>query len=430
MEIETAHLSYFGGISTSSFSILHFPLSIKLMSYFTRTFVTLYIAIFMSSLGIGILAPILPAYIDQFAVSALTLGIIFGSYSAARTLLMPTIGIFSDRLGRRMFIICGLFLFTVVSPLYSLATNPVQLILVRFTHGIAGAMLMPVAMSAIGDLTPPGREGFIMGSFTSAFFAGLGFGPLIGGFMRDQYSMAAAFNSMGALSFLALLLTMFALPRLSSGERRVNKQETAETTQGNTAPKSVIVDLKLTGLLLFRFTRAIGIGLVWVIMPLLAVGSLEISAFQVGILLSVNTFITTFLQSPTGHLSDRIGHRNAITAGSSLVFIAMLTIAWAQSFRSLMYASVALGLAGALIVPAGSALAVSLGRTRGMGKTMGLYNSSLSLGTMLGPVAGGALLDMANIQTVFISGAVLGALGWLALILAYPPMKIEMDNGK
>lgn len=393
------------------------------MTPFKRTFLALYMAIFMSSLGIGILAPILPAYVDQFSASALLLGIIFGSYSAARTLLMPTVGSLSDRFGRRGFILSGLLLFTVVSPLYILATSPIQLIIVRFIHGIAGAMLMPVAMSAIGDLSPPGKEGFIMGSFTSAFFAGLGFGPLIGGYMRDTYSMAAAFYSMGVLSCFAFFFTLVALPRVPSGKEKEDKPEEAGKGEEEKKPKSAFVDRALLGLLFFRFTRAVGIGLVWVIMPLFAVRSLGISAFQVGILLSANTFITTFLQSPIGHLSDRIGHRKLLTAGSALSCAAVAFIAWASSFNDLLYASVTLGIAGALIVPAGSALAVTLGRTRGMGRTMGLYNSSLSLGTMLGPVIGGALLDLAGMYTVFISGAILGFLGWLALVLMYPARK-------
>jgi len=395
------------------------------MTPFIKTFIALYLAVFMASMGIGILAPILPSYIDQFSVSALLLGIIFGSYSAARTLLMPPIGMLSDRFGRRRFILSGLLLFTVVSPLYSIAVSPLQLIVVRFTHGIAGAMLMPVAMSAIGDLTPRGKEGFIMGSFTSAFFAGLGFGPLIGGYMRDMYSMTAAFYSMGALSLFALLFTMVALPRLPTGKGQVNLSNERQGGEGRDKDrKNVLLDPALMGLLFFRFTRAIGIGLVWVILPLFAMKSLGITAFQVGLLLSANTFITTLLQSPSGHLSDKIGHRKSLAGGSVLACSAVASIAWARNFNDLLYASVALGLAGALIVPAGSALAVSLGRTRGMGRTMGLYNSSLSLGTMLGPVIGGALLDFADVHTVFITGALLGILGWLVLIVACPPKAI------
>jgi MFS family permease len=359
------------------------------------------------------------------------LGIIFGSFSAARTLLMPLVGSLSDRFGPRVFILSGLLLFTVVSPMYSFAADPFQLIMVRFTHGIAGAMLMPVAMSAIGNLSPPGKEAFIMGSFTSAFFAGLGFGPLAGGYMRDNYSITAAFYSMGVLACSALLFTLLALPRIPSGKGKEKPGEAPSTSSGQGAgtleKESLFTDGALLGLLFFRFTRAIGIGLVWVIMPLYAVKSLGISAFEIGILLSANTFITTFLQSPAGLLSDRIGHRKSLTAGSALACAAVAFIAWAGNFDHLLYVSVTLGVAGALIVPAGSALAVSLGRTRGMGRTMGLYNSSLSLGTMLGPVIGGALLDLADMKTVFISGAVLGLLGWLAVILACPPRAIEIE---
>ncbi|MDF1526377.1 MAG: MFS transporter [bacterium] len=390
------------------------------MTPFKRTFIALYMAIFMSSLGLGILSPILPAYVDSFSASSFVLGIVFGIYSAARTLFMPPVGILSDRFGRKPFILSGLLLFAVVSPLYALAGNVYQLMLVRFFQGIAAAMLVPVAMSAIGDLSPRGREGFIMGSFTSAFFAGLGFGPLIGGFMSDKYSMAAAFYSMGIMSLAALVFTVFALPSQQGGFKG---KEAPEVTSGfSKAPKRhfIIMDRPMAGLFFFRFTRAVGIGLVWVIMPLYAVKSLNLSALQVGILLSVNTFITTLLQSPFGHLSDRFGHMKAITAGSVLAGAAVAFIGWSRGFEDLLYISAFLGVSGALIVPAGSALAVSLGRTRGMGRTMGLYNSSLSLGTMLGPVIGGALLDLANVQAVFLSGSMLGLLGLSVLVVMYP----------
>jgi len=388
-----------------------------------RTFLVLYIAVFMSSMGLGILSPILPAYVDSFATSSFILGIVFGVFSAARTLLTPPVGILSDRFGRRPFILLGLGLFTIVSPLYAMAANVYQLMLVRFLQGVAAAMLVPVAMSAIGDLSPRGREGFIMGSFTTAFFAGLGFGPLIGGFMSDRYSMTAAFYAMGALSLAALVFSVFALPRQPAGDGGEEIQERTSGVVSDSSLRSIVTDRAMVGLLFFRFTRAVGIGLVWVIMPLFAIKSLGISAFQVGILLSTNTFITTILQSPTGLLSDRIGHLKSLTAGSALAGAAIAYIAWAKSFNDLLYASVMLGLAGGLIVPAGSALAVTLGRTRGMGRTMGWYNSSLSLGTMLGPVIGGALLDLASVRAVFVSGSLLGLLGWLALILAFPARK-------
>lgn len=385
------------------------------MTPFKRTFLSLYVAIFISSLGLGILSPILPAYVDRFAASSFILGVVFGSYSAARTLFMPVVGNLSDRYGRRSFILMGLLLFTIVSPLYALAATAWHLMMVRFLQGIAAAMIMPVAMSAIGDLSPEGREGFIMGSFTSAFFAGLGFGPLIGGYLRDRYTMNAAFYGMGCLSLLALFLAMVTLPAIKPA-RKIS----SETDEAKIKRRSFVRDNPLLGLLLFRFTRAVGIGLVWVIMPLYAVRDLQISAFKVGILLSANTFVTTLIQSPLGAMSDKFGHRKSLILGSLIAAGATMSIAWSREFETLIIISVALGISGGLIVPAGSALAVSLGRNRGMGRVMGLYNSSLSLGTMLGPAIGGGILDMAGVRAVFSGGAVLGLFGLFLLLIMFP----------
>lgn len=397
------------------------------MTPFKRTFLSLYAAIFISSLGLGILSPILPAYVDRFAASSFILGVVFGSYSAARTLFMPPVGRLSDRYGRRPFILTGLLLFTLVSPLYALAATAWHLMLVRFLQGIAAAMIMPVAMSAIGDLSPEGREGFIMGSFTSAFFAGLGFGPLIGGYLRDRYTMDAAFYGMGILSLTALLLSLVTLPKIKPAS---SETKGTHPKGGKEEKRSFVSDKQLLGLLLFRFTRAVGIGLVWVIMPLYAIRDLNISAFKVGILLSANTFITTLIQSPLGHLSDRFGHRKSIFLGSLVAASATIAIAWSIEFSTLVIISIALGVSGALIVPAGSALAVSLGRTRGMGRVMGLYNSSLSLGTMLGPAIGGGILDLAGIKAVFGGGAVLGLFGLLLLLIMFPHrIETNVDTG-
>ncbi len=396
------------------------------MSPFKRIFLSLYASIFISSLGLGILSPILPSYVDRFATSALTLGIVFGAYSASRTIFMTPVGYLSDRVGRKVFIVTGLVLFTAVSPLYAAANGMVQLMLVRFLQGIAAAMILPVALSYIGDLAPNGKEGFVMGTFTSAFFAGLGGGPLIVGYLRDRYSMDAAFYGMGILSLTALIVVIVTLPADEHpwpGTRKIKKGSSGEHQRFQTAD--------LAGLLIFRFSRAIGIGFAWVLMPLFAIGELHLSSFQVGVLLSVNTVVTTLLQAPLGHLSDRFGHLKSIFFGSIIAALAVAGISWAHSFREMVIIFLAMGLAGAFIVPAGSALAVRIGHERGMGSVMGLYNTSLSLGTMLGPIIGGFMADRWGIRSVFPFGGAVGIAGYLALLALWreAPSTHSLDNG-
>ena len=54
-----------------------------------------------------------------------------------------------------------------------------------------------------------------------------------------------------------------------------------------------------------------------------------------------------------------------------------------------------------------------------MGSVMGLFNSSLSFGTMIGPVAGGWLLDLSGVRTVFPAGALLALAGLVCLLIMH-----------
>jgi MFS family permease len=66
------------------------------------------LAIFVSMLGVGMVVPFLPIYASEMGATGVMLGVIFSAFSAARSLLMPYVGILSDRYGRKPFIVLGL----------------------------------------------------------------------------------------------------------------------------------------------------------------------------------------------------------------------------------------------------------------------------------------------------------------------------------
>jgi len=396
-----------------------------------RLFLSLFLAVFISSMGLGILSPILPVYFTQFTgASTFTIAVIFASYSASRTLLMPPIGRLADRYSKRGFIIAGLVLFTLTSLLYVAAKSPVALIGVRLFQGAAAAMLMPVAMALVGEITPRGREGFVMGAFNTAFFAGLGFGPLIGGFLKDSFSVNAAFYGMGAASLAALVLALFTLP---PSEKSLPRDGGGK---GKVFDLSLLLDRMMAGIIVFRFTRSMGIGLLWMFLPLYAAGPLGMTGFQVGVLLSANTLLSTFLQAPMGHLSDKVGHHKCIAWGSLVWTAGLVGIPFVDSFGGLFLLSILLGLAGALSLPAGNAQALTLGRKNGIGAVMGLYNSALSLGTLVGPLAGGIVTDLWGMRPVFWMAAAVGGAGWVGYHWLYvrggekeEPYFVNLESG-
>ena len=145
-----------------------------------KIFGTLFFSIFATVTGVGIVVPLLPVYAHDLEASGFYIALIFGAFSLSRTLCMPYFGRLSDKKGRKYLIVTGLFSYSIISIAFIFSHNVETLIAIRFIHGIASAMTMPVTQAYVGDITPAGSEGSIMGIFNISVFFGLSIGPLIG----------------------------------------------------------------------------------------------------------------------------------------------------------------------------------------------------------------------------------------------------------
>jgi len=82
---------------------------------------------FSAMLGLGIISPLLPSFAEKFGASGLWIGVIFAAFAVSRAVFMPIVGNISDKIGRKIFVVSGLLLLSVVSLLYLLADNEYQL---------------------------------------------------------------------------------------------------------------------------------------------------------------------------------------------------------------------------------------------------------------------------------------------------------------
>ena len=124
-----------------------------------KVFPILALCVFTSTLGIGIVSPLLPIYATNMGASGLWLGVIVAAYFVSNSLAVPIAGRLSDRRGRKIFITVGLFIYAVISASYVISDTIVYLALVRLLHGVAGAAIIPIAVAYVGDLSPKGEEG-------------------------------------------------------------------------------------------------------------------------------------------------------------------------------------------------------------------------------------------------------------------------------
>jgi DHA1 family multidrug resistance protein-like MFS transporter len=368
-----------------------------------RIFIILFIATFVAMLGVGVIAPTMPIYAKTLGATGFWLGTIYASFSLSRLVFMPITGRLSDtRGGRKGFLLTGLMIYALASLGYIWSGSVAELTWIRLLHGIGSAMVIPIASAVVGDISPRGSEGRMMGNFQIALFLGFGAGPLLGGAVMQVWGINAVFMIMGAMTFLSFLVIAYFLPEdRSSGRTRKERVQ-----------KGLWRTKTFRALFIFRFTNAIGRAAILSFLPVFA-DQLQISAFRVGILVSVNIFITALLQNVTGKMADRFSRRTMIVTGNGVAGFALILFPLARNFSDLMLLGSILGIGSAFAFPAASAVATNLGRDYGMGHVMGQFNMAMSLGAIVGAVVTGALMDLFQIDVVFIFSGLIGILGAL-----------------
>jgi MFS family permease len=352
-------------------------------------------------LGNGIVVPFLPLYAQQFGSTGLGVGFLFGAHSAARTFLLPLIGKASDRYGRKIFLLGGLLFYALSSVAFLLANSTMTLILIMAFQGIATAMVQPVAMAYVGDLTPPGKEGTYSGYVNTAFLGGVAGGPVLGGVIKDLFNIQASFLSMGVLSLLSLFLLLLFLPEIR--DHKAARHMTAPPMRDLLSCRPIV------GVAWFRLGYAFANAIIWVFVPLLAVQLLPLKTAQVGLLISLNVLVSAVLQAPCGRLADRMNKATLIGLGGVVSAVALGTFPLSSSFLHLLLLNLLTGAASGLAYPAHVALAMEHARGPGMGTVMSFLLTVHSLGMMVGPVLFGVIADQVGLSSVFYSCGLIGA---------------------
>lgn len=368
-----------------------------------KIFFVLSVSIFSCMLGVGIIVPILPIYAETLGASGLWIGAIFSGFSLARAISMPLIGRFSDQVGRKRFISFGLLVYTFSSLGYIYASSAHVLLLVRIIQGFSSAMIIPIAMAFIGDISPPEKEGSYMGYFTFPLFLGFGSGPILGGLTKDLISMEANFLIMGGLCLFAFFMVLAYLPRSSSIQKKEPKADIPF--------KTIFQSKNIMSICFYRFSYAFCRGSIMAFLPLYAHDTLHLNGTQIGLVISSSILLTAFLQLPFGKLADRLNRKMLVIIGSILYFSIVPFIPHALSFKQILILNIILGIFGSLSLPAASAMILKEGKQYGMGSTMAIFNSAMSIGLAIGPLTSGIILDVWGLSGVFYVCTFLGFLG-------------------
>lgn len=147
----------------------------------------LLLAMFFSSLDQTVVGTAMPRIIGELGgLSIMTW--VSTAYMLTSTTIVPIAGKLADIYGRRKIYITGLVVFMLGSALCGTSTTMVQLIIYRAIQGIGGGIMMPLAMTIVGDVFSPEERGKWQGIMGALFGLSSVVGPTIGGWIVDYSS--------------------------------------------------------------------------------------------------------------------------------------------------------------------------------------------------------------------------------------------------
>src|ERR1700732_4458546 len=165
------------------------------------------LATLMQALDTTIANVALPYIQGSVSASQDQINWVLTSYIVAAAIMTPPTGFLSGRFGVKRVFLFSIAGFTIASMLCGMAQSLVQIVLFRILQGLCGAALVPLSQSVLLSIYPKERQGSAMAVWGVAVMAGPVLGPVLGGWLTEDYTWRYVFYinvPIGILCFLGL----------------------------------------------------------------------------------------------------------------------------------------------------------------------------------------------------------------------------------
>lgn len=374
----------------------------------SRPFVVLYIAVFVATLGISMVSPLLGVFAEELGASGILIALTFSVFAPMQAIMGPFAGKLSDRFGRKMWIVLGLGAYLIAALGYLFAGNVWHVIFFRAISGLGTSFIFSVGRAYIGDMVPPGKEGRWFGVFATADIMGFGIGPFFAGTIRAVFGFDAVFVAMALLMAASAVIVFTLLPPTPP---QVYRRE-----DGEDEPELSILAAMRNRLVLGVTVNQAVYSLAWgSLSSFLAIkleDDLAVTAFWVGAIFSLQNITSAIAQPIMGRIADITDRRYLLAWGVVATAISLAAVGLATQLWHVVVLMLLLGGAMAVAVVSASAIQVYVGRRVGMGTVLGIGSAGSGWGIFAGSLASGALVQVTgNVDMAFFLGGALMLLG-------------------
>jgi len=358
---------------------------------------------FTVALGFGIVAPAIPAFARQFGVSVAAAASVISVFALMRVVGALPAGRLVDRFGEPAVMAAGIAVVAVSSILAGFSQSFVELMVLRGSGGVGSAMFSISAQALLLGTVPAGQRGRASGLFSGGFLLGGISGPAVGGLIA-AWSLRAPFFIYGCLLVVPAILSAVVLRRVPNcrGARRQPARPLA--TLGR-AVRSRTWRAAASANLADGFAA---LGVRGALVPLFVREILNRSAVWTGIGFLLFAALNGVALLPGGRVVDTLGRRPVIVAGCVVSAVGMAMLALTSGPEAYLAAMAVAGFGSGLLDVAPAAMIGDI-IDRDGGTLVASYQMAGDVGSVVGPVAGGFLVDSASYGAAFgLAAAVLG----------------------
>ncbi len=168
----------------------------------------LMMALSMIVIDASLVSVLLPDMVDDLHLSQTDGQWVNSIYSLIFASLLITVGLLADKYGRRKLLLIGVVVFTIGSIGSGVSTSPEMLIVFRAVQAVGGALMMPSALSMINVAFVGKQRATAFGMFGAVFGGAAALGPLLGGWLAQEFSWRWAFFinvPVAVVAFIGLL---------------------------------------------------------------------------------------------------------------------------------------------------------------------------------------------------------------------------------
>lgn len=380
--------------------------------------------IFLIFMGIGLVVPIMPTYMDVLHISGSIVGLLVAAFSFTQLIFSPIAGRLSDTWGRKKIIVIGMLIFSISELIFGLSNTPFFLFASRMLGGIGAALIMPAVMAYTADVTTGEERGKGMGFINAAITTGFIIGPGIGGFIAE-YGIRVPFYAAAVAGAVAAIVTIIVLPD-SKPQLGKQQQEIVKLPKQNLFSQLANSYRQPYFLaLIIVFIASFGLANYETVFGLFVDKKFGFTAKDIAVIITFGSIAGAVVQVTVfGWILKKFGEKNVVSFCLLMAALFIVLTLFVHQYWMILLVTFIVFLAIDILRPTISTQMSKMAMEQ-QGYVAGLNSAFTSMGNILGPIIAGALFDV-NLNFPYVSA---GIVLFLCFLLSLRARKDERIPG-